>query len=123
MISLNFLISEAWAMGPPPGGASGGENPLAAFVPLILIFGIFYFLLIRPQQKKQKQHQEFINNLQKGTEVVTSGGIIGRITGITDDVVTLEVADKVRIKVVRNQIAGKPVTGDKDKKGKKGSIG
>ncbi len=123
MISLNFLISEAWAMGPPPGGAQGGGDPLTAFLPLILIFGIFYFLLIRPQQKKQKQHQEFINNLQKGTEVVTSGGIIGRITGITDDVVTLEVADKVRIKVVRNQIAGKPVTGDKDKKGKKGSIG
>ncbi len=115
MISLNFLISSAYAMGPPPGGAGGGEagNPLTAFLPLILIFGIFYFLLIRPQQKKQKQHQEFINNLQKGTEVVTSGGIIGRITGITDDVVTLEVADKVRIKVVRNQIAGKPVTGDK----------
>ncbi len=123
MISLNFLISEAWAMGPPPGGGQGGAgDPLTAFLPLILIFGIFYFLLIRPQQKKQKQHQEFINNLEKGTEVVTSGGIIGRITGITDDVVTLEVADKVRIKVVRNQIAGKPVTGA-DKAKKKSSIG
>ncbi len=114
MISLNFLISNAYAMGAPPGGGGGGQpggDPLMSFLPLILIFGIFYFLLIRPQQKKQKQHQEFINNLQKGTEVVTSGGIIGRITGITDDVVTLEIADKVRIKVVRNQIAGKPVSG------------
>lgn len=115
MISFNFLVSTAYAMGPPPGGAGGQSagNPITAFLPLILIFGIFYFLLIRPQQKKQKQHQEFINNLQKGTEVVTSGGIIGRVTGITDDVVTLEIADKVRIKVVRNQVAGKPVSGDK----------
>ncbi len=117
MIPLNFLISNAYAMGAPPGGGSGGGqpagDPLMSFLPLILIFGIFYFLLIRPQQKKQKQHQEFINNLQRGTEVVTSGGIIGRITGITDDVVTLEVADKVRIKVVKNQIAGKPATGNK----------
>lgn len=116
MSSLNFLISTAYAMGPPPGGGSGGQgggDPLTAFLPLILIFGIFYFLLIRPQQKKQKQHQELIKNLQKGMEVVTSGGIMGRITGITDDVVTLEVADKVRIKVVRNQIAGKPASGGK----------
>lgn len=115
MISLNLLTSTAWAMGAPPGGGSGGQggNPLTAFLPLILIFGIFYFLLIRPQQKKQKQHQELLKNLQRGMEVVTSGGIIGRITGLTDDVVTIEVADKVRIKVVRNQIAGKPVSGDK----------
>ncbi len=115
MISLTFLISEAYAMGPPPGGGGGqgGGDPITAFLPLILIFGIFYFLLIRPQQKKQKQHQEFVNNLQKGMEVVTSGGIIGKITGVTDEVVTLEIADKVRIKVVKNQIAGKPVKGDK----------
>jgi len=83
---------------PPAGGG------LASFVPLILIFVVFYFLLIRPQQKKAKNHQEYLRSLQKGEEVVTSGGIHGRITGLTDAVVTLEIADGVRIKVNRSAI-------------------
>ncbi|BCO10538.1 MULTISPECIES: preprotein translocase subunit YajC [Desulfolithobacter] len=89
------------AGGAPAAGPAGG---LASFVPLILIFVIFYFLLIRPQQKKAKQHQIFLNNLKKGDEVVTSGGIFGKITGLTDTVVTLEIADGVRIKVTRASI-------------------
>ena len=108
MISLNFLISEAWAMGPPPGGAQGGGDPLTAFLPLILIFGIFYFLLIRPQQKKQKQHQEFLKSLKKGDEVITSGGIIGRIASLSENIVSLEVAPNVVIRIARSQIAGRP---------------
>ena len=102
-----FLPSVAFAMGPPPGGGAGGGNPIMAFMPLIIIFAIFYFLLIRPQQKKAKEHQIFLNNLARGDEVMTIGGLIGKITGLTDDVVTLEVADKVKVKVGRAQIAGR----------------
>ncbi len=86
-----------------PGGSDGGS--FTAFIPLILMFGIFYLLLIRPQQKKAKQHQEMINALNKGDRVITSGGIHGRITSVDDTTVTLEIADKVRIKVVRGNIA------------------
>ncbi len=86
-----------------PTGAAGG---IAGFVPLILIFVVFYFLLIRPQQKKAKEHQAYLNNLKKGEKVITGGGIYGRITGLTDTAVTLEIADNVRIKVTRSSIMG-----------------
>jgi preprotein translocase subunit YajC len=69
------------------------------------MFVIFYFLLIRPQQKKQKEHRKMIENLKKGDRVITTGGIYGRVTGITDTVVTLEISEKVRVKVVRGNIA------------------
>jgi preprotein translocase subunit YajC len=88
------------------GGASGQSGGLAAFVPIILMFVIFYFLLIRPQQKKAKSHQEMINSLKKGDRVITSGGIYGLITNIDDSTATLEIAEKVRIKVTRSSIAG-----------------
>ncbi len=102
------LISTAFAMGPPPQGAEGAPNPIMSFLPLIVIFAIFYFLLIRPQQKRAKQHREFLNALSRGDEVMTVGGLIGRITGLTDEVVTLEIADNVKVKVARSQIAGRP---------------
>jgi preprotein translocase subunit YajC len=88
------------------GGSGGAQNGLAAFLPLILMFVVFYFLLIWPQQKKAKAHKQVLANLQKGDNVVTSSGIYGTITGITDTVVTLEIAEKVRIKVARNAVAG-----------------
>jgi len=91
----------AYAQGGAAPPAGGG---LAGFLPLILIFVVFYFLLIRPQQKKAKEHQEFLGNLKKGDSVVTSGGIHGRITGLTDTIVTLEVAEGVRIKVSRPSV-------------------
>ena len=93
----------AYAAGAAPAGPAGG---IASFVPLILIFGVFYFLLIRPQQKKAKEHQAFLSNLKKGARVITSGGIHGRITGITDSTITLEIAEGVRIKVTRGSIMG-----------------
>ncbi len=99
------MIDIAYAMG--TGGAEGQTGGLGAFVPLILMFVIFYFLLIRPQQKKQKQHREMIGNLKKGDRVITSGGLHGRITGLSDTVVTLEISEKVRVKVARGNIAGK----------------
>jgi preprotein translocase subunit YajC len=85
------------------GAAQGGG--FGAFVPLILMFVIFYFLLIRPQQKKQKQHREMIGGLKKGDRVITTGGLYGRITGLNDAVVTLEISEKVRVKVARGNVA------------------
>jgi preprotein translocase subunit YajC len=96
----------AYAMGGFPGGGGGGAGGLGSFLPLILMFVVFYFLLIWPQQKKAKTHRQVLANLKKGDEVVTSGGLYGTITGITDTVVTLEIAEKVRIKVSRSSIAG-----------------
>ena len=95
----------AYAMGGMPGGG-GGAGGLGSFLPLILMFVVFYFLLIWPQQKKAKAHRQVLANLQKGETVVTSSGIYGTITGLTDTVVTLEIAEKVRIKVARSSIAG-----------------
>lgn len=102
------MIDIAYAMGQTggAGGAAGQGGGFAAFVPIILMFVIFYFLLIRPQQKKAKTHQEMINNLKKGDRVITSGGIYGLITNIDEATATLEIAEKVRIKVTRGSIAG-----------------
>ena len=85
--------------------APQGPSTIQSFIPMILIFVVFYFLLIRPQQKKAKQQQEFLTNLKKGMDVVTSGGIHGRITGITETIVTLEIAEKVRIKINRSAVS------------------
>jgi len=89
--------------------AANGAAPsggIMSFIPLILIFVIFYFLLIRPQQKKAKEHQAYLSNLKKGDNIVTSGGLHGLITGITDTVVTLEIAENIRVKVSRQHILG-----------------
>ncbi len=101
---MNFL---AYAMGGGGTGGAGGQGAgFGAFVPLILMFAIFYFLLIRPQQKKAKQHRELLSALKKGDRIVSSGGLHGTITGLTDDVVTVEIAPKVRVKISRGSIAG-----------------
>ncbi|MBW1690213.1 MAG: preprotein translocase subunit YajC [Deltaproteobacteria bacterium] len=100
------MFDLAYAMG--TGGAGGGTSGggFGAFVPLIIIFAIFYFLLIRPQQKKAKQHKQLLSALKKGDRVVSSGGLHGLITGLSDDVVTMEISPKVRVKVSRGSIAG-----------------
>lgn len=99
------MNSLAYAMG--AGGAGGGDGGgMSAFIPLILMFAIFYFLLIRPQQKKAKQHKAMLSSIRKGDKIVTSGGLHGLITGVADDVVTLEIAPKIRVKVSRGSIAG-----------------
>jgi preprotein translocase subunit YajC len=100
-----MFVNEAYAMGGIPG-IGGGSQGIGAFLPIILMFVVFYFLLIWPQQKKAKAHRQLIANLQKDEMVVTSSGIYGRVTGLTDTVVTLEIAEKVRIKVARSSIAG-----------------
>lgn len=97
-------IAYAAEAAPAAGGGFG------AFIPLILIFVVFYFLLIRPQQKKAKEHQQFLANLKKGDTVVTSGGLYGTVTGLNDTVVTLEIADNVRVKVARSYVLGSEKT-------------
>jgi len=95
----------AYAMGMGSQGAGGGQgSSIYTFLPLILLFAVFYFLLIKPQQNKAKQHKAFTENLKKGDTVVTSGGLYGKITGITDQAITLEIAEKVRVKVSKSAV-------------------
>jgi len=98
------LIDVAHAMGNLGGGGSGGGGDISFIIMMAVIFAIFYFLLIRPQQQKQKEHKALLANLNHGDTVMTTGGIHGKVTALTDAVVTLEVAEKVRIKVSRNYI-------------------
>jgi len=94
----------AYAMG-QSGASAEGAGGFGAFVPLILMFVIFYFLLIRPQQKKNKEHKAMIDNVKKGDRIITSGGLHGLITGISDQTLTVEIAYKVRVKVARGNVA------------------
>ncbi len=87
-------------------GGEGAQGGFSAFVPLILMFVVFYFLLIRPQQKKQKEHRELLNNLKTGDRVITGGGIHGKITAADPTTLTVEIADKVRVKVNRANVSG-----------------
>ena len=102
----------AYAMAAPPaGGNAAPQGPMAmmqSFLPLILIFIIFYFLLIRPQSKKAKEHKELLDNLKKGDKVMTNGGIYGLIEEIDEKTATLKVGikDDVKIKISRSYIAG-----------------
>ena len=98
------MTNIAYALG--TGGATGGQaGGFSSFVPLILMFVIFYFLLIRPQQKKSKEHREMISNIKKGDRIVTSGGIHGDVTHVGETTMTLKIADKVRIKLARGNVA------------------
>lgn len=95
----------SWAFAANGGGAEA--SPMWSFVvPMVLMVGIFYFLLIRPQQKKAKEHKAILDNLKRGDRIITNGGIIGTIVSIDDQVIGLEVADRVKIEVARPYIAG-----------------
>jgi preprotein translocase subunit YajC len=97
-----MFISPAWAQGAGGGGLDG----LGGLLPLVLIFVVFYFLLIRPQQKKAKQHREVLANLRRGDRIVTNGGLIGTITRVPNDgELIVEIADGVKVRVMRGMIA------------------
>jgi preprotein translocase subunit YajC len=99
------VVNSAYAMGLPGGGVGGAAGGDFSFIVMMgILFAIFYFLLIRPQQKKQKEVKNMLANLTHGDMVMTSGGIHGKVTALTDTIVTLEIADKVKIKVTRNFI-------------------
>ncbi|MEW6354271.1 MAG: preprotein translocase subunit YajC [Pseudomonadota bacterium] len=99
---MSFFITDAFAQNAP---AATPESGLMSFLPLIVIFAIFYFLLIRPQMKRAKEHKNMVAALTSGDEIVTSGGLLGRITEAGDDFVTVEIADGVKVKVQRHAVA------------------
>jgi preprotein translocase subunit YajC len=96
---MDFFITPAWAQ----AGAQG--DPIMNFLPLVIIFVLFYFLLIRPQQKRQKEHRQMVESLEVGQEIVTGGGVLGKVTDVADLWVTVEVANGVSLKVQRSTVA------------------
>ena len=103
------MFGLAFAMGGAPGGAAGGAGGgMAAFqqiIPLVFMFAIFYFLLIRPQQKKAKEHKALLDSMKKGDNVITAGGVHGKVSAVENDLVTLEIANNVNIKITKSYIA------------------
>jgi preprotein translocase subunit YajC len=96
---MDFFISNAYAQ---DAAATGG---LMSFLPLIVIFAVFYFMLIRPQMKRAKEHKQLVSQLGKGDEVITNGGLLGKIIDVSDSFVTLELADNLQIKLQRQAVA------------------
>ena len=101
----NFIY--LFLMGQPAGGA-GQSNPLVTFLPLILVFVVFYFFMIRPQMKKQKDMNNYRNSLQKGDKVVTTGGIYGKVAEVKDNYVMLEVGGDLKLKVDKSALIRDP---------------
>lgn len=99
---LFILVAQAPGATPTQGAA----NPLVNFMPIILIFGIFYFLLIRPQQKKQKEHQSMLKAIKKNDNVITSGGIHGTVVNVKDTTFTLRVDDNVKLEISKSAVSG-----------------
>jgi len=107
ILSAVFIVSLLLTGCPMPGGEGGAGNSPLTFLPFILIFVLFYFLILRPQQKQGKKRDEMLKNLKRGDNVITSGGIFGKIQNISEeDVVTLEVSKGVSIRISRSGIAG-----------------
>lgn len=98
---LSLFIADAMAAGP----AQGQGNPMSSILMLVVLFGFMYFFLIRPQTKRAKQHREMVSALSKGDEIVTNGGVLGRITNLGDQFATIEIATGVEVKVQRSAIA------------------
>jgi len=99
---MDFLVSSAYAQA---AGGAAQPNPLLSFLPLLVLFAVFYFMLIRPQMKRAKDQRNMISALAKGDEVVTNGGVAGRIDDIGDSFVTLEIATNVKVKLQKNAIS------------------
>jgi preprotein translocase subunit YajC len=103
-----MLITPAYAQ-----GASGGSDFLIQLMPILLMFVIFYMLLLRPQQQRAKAHKEMVANIRRGDTVVTSGGIIGKVTKVKDDgEIEVEIADNTRVRVIRGTVAEVRVKGE-----------
>jgi preprotein translocase subunit YajC len=114
-----MLITPAYAQA--PFGLGGSTDMITSLLPFVLIFVIMYFLILRPQQKRVKQHSEMVKNVRKGDTVITSGGLVGRVTKVVDDdQVEIEVADGVRVRQMRSMVSdvrakGEPVKDDESK--------
>ena len=105
MFGLAFAM--AGAPGGTAGGADGGIAAFQQFIPLIFMFALFYFLLIRPQKKKALEHKALLESVKRGDNVITSGGVHGKVFAVEDDLVTLDIANNVNIKISKNFIAAK----------------
>ncbi|MEO8314475.1 MAG: preprotein translocase subunit YajC [Pseudomonadota bacterium] len=101
---MSLLISDAYAQTTTAAPAAGGSN-FNFMIMMVLMLGAMYFLMIRPQQKRAKEHQTMLSKLGAGDEVVTTGGILGRVTEVSDNFLTIEIADGVRIKVQKAQVS------------------
>lgn len=99
---MDWFISTAAAQ---TAGAAAQPNPIMSMLPLLLIFVVFYFMLIRPQSKRAKEHRAMLAALEAGNEIATAGGIIGKVTEVGENFVTVEIASNVVVKVQRNTIA------------------
>ena len=102
-----MFISSAFAQTAPAAAAGGSDmmSSLTGMLPLVLMFVVLYFVMIRPQMKRQKEHKELITKLSKGDEVITSGGIAGRVDDIGDNFITVEIAENTKIKLQKNAIS------------------
>jgi preprotein translocase subunit YajC len=96
----------AYAMGPPAQGSGGPATFLIQLLPMVAIFAIFYFLLIRPQQRQRRERDEMLRNLKKGDRIITSGGLIGTVMGLGPETVTIKIADSVRVECLRSAVTG-----------------
>ncbi len=103
----------AQTQGATPSGGGGIFGQVNMLIPFIAMFAIFYFLLIRPQQKKQREHRQLLQNLKRGDRVLTGGGIYGTVTKIRNDIVHVEIADQVRIRVNKSSISEVVAEGDR----------
>jgi preprotein translocase subunit YajC len=101
---MSFFISDALAEGAAAGAAQPGGG-LLGMLPLLLIFVLFYFMLIRPQTKRAKEHKSMVEALSKGDEIVTNGGLLGRVTDVGESFVTVKIADGVEVKVQKQSVA------------------
>lgn len=99
------MVNEAYAMAPPQAGGGAAGSLFMSLLPILAMFAIFYFLLIRPEGKKRKDHKTMLDNLKEGDNILTTGGVYGTIIKIKDDVITLQIAENVKIKVSKNYVA------------------
>jgi preprotein translocase subunit YajC len=111
---FDFLISSAHAQ----AAAAPAQSPFVSFIPFVLIFIVMYFLMIRPQKKRMQEEQSFLSKLSHGDEIVTKSGILGKVTGIAEKVVTLELEGGTKMKVLKTHIGGAsaPLFANTDKK-------
>lgn len=99
---MEFLVQSAWAEGAPVAADGSG---FASLIPLIILFVVFYFLLIRPQTKRMKEHKQMVDSLAKGDEIVTNGGLLGKIVDLGDNFLVIELAPNLEVKVQRQAVA------------------
>ncbi|ALG68107.1 preprotein translocase subunit YajC [Beggiatoa leptomitoformis] len=98
---MDFLIQNAWAEGAATPAGSG----FASLIPLVILFVVFYFLLIRPQTKRVKEHKTMVDSLAKGDEIVTQGGLLGKVTNLGDNFIAVEIAPNLEVKIQRQSVA------------------